>query len=73
MADETSKIAEELYQLLVSIRYDEKRQRCRSLLEALKTVWKGGKIETTKNRLEWIRNELQFRIIVDIKIGRAHV
>ncbi|KAF2679691.1 hypothetical protein K458DRAFT_313435, partial [Lentithecium fluviatile CBS 122367] len=67
LAHESEKIAQELIDILSTIRVKGETLRCRCLLHAIKTMWNKEKIEETVRRLETIRGELQSRISISAK------
>ena len=66
LADETTKIADELYQIISDDEHHGKRTRLKSLQQAVKSAWNKNKTMETEARLVAIRDELQFRIIVSM-------
>jgi len=53
--------------MMSSLRIDKDSGRTKRFFQAVKTATKASKVEETKDRLQWIRDELQFRILVSIK------
>jgi hypothetical protein len=61
-----AKIADELTLILHRVRTKGKATVFKSLKQAVLTIWKHSKIENTVQRLESIRAEVQFRILVSM-------
>jgi hypothetical protein len=62
MVLESEKIAKELMAVLTALRNDGEATRFESFLQAIRTAWNSKKIAETKQRLDQIRQQLQFRI-----------
>ncbi|KAF9697426.1 hypothetical protein EKO04_004561 [Ascochyta lentis] len=67
LAVESGKIAKELISLLESLRAKPEASRYKTVSQAIRTVWSANKIDGLRNRLQTIRDELQFRILVSIR------
>ncbi|KAI4921490.1 hypothetical protein J4E85_008835 [Alternaria conjuncta] len=67
LAAECTKIAQELIATLESLQCSKDAARYKTILSALKASWKAKKIEDIKSRLQMMRDELQFRILVSIR------
>ncbi|KAF4632438.1 hypothetical protein G7Y89_g5698 [Cudoniella acicularis] len=67
LANESILIADELVLLLDSVNAGPNPGRLESFRKATKTAWKRNKIEASAKRLESIREQIQFRILVQIK------
>lgn len=67
LAGDCSAIADELLTLLSTCKASENSGKRETLRAAIKSMWKKSKIDETNARLEAIRDELQFRIIVSMK------
>ncbi|KAI4631838.1 uncharacterized protein J4E87_002544 [Alternaria ethzedia] len=67
LAAECTKIAQELIAKLESLRCSKDAARYKTILSALKATWNAKTIEDIKSRLQTMRDELQFRILVSIR------
>jgi hypothetical protein len=67
LAVESAGIAQELVELLQSICIQRAHSKYKSFLQAIRTSWSERKIEETQKRLQTIRNELQFRVLISLK------
>jgi hypothetical protein len=67
MVLESEKIAKELMAVLTALHVDDEATRFESFLQAIRTSWNNKKIAETKQRLDQIRQELQFRIQVSAR------
>ncbi|KAH6878729.1 hypothetical protein BKA58DRAFT_452914 [Alternaria rosae] len=67
LAAECTKIAQELIAELESLRCSKDAATYKTILSALKTSWNAKKVEDLKSRLQTMRDELQFRILVSIR------
>ncbi|KAI4617906.1 hypothetical protein J4E83_006238 [Alternaria metachromatica] len=67
LAAECTKIARELIAELEPLRSAKDAARYKTILSALKTSWNAKKIEDIMSRLQAMRDELQFRILVSIR------
>ncbi|KAF2873771.1 hypothetical protein BDV95DRAFT_353084 [Massariosphaeria phaeospora] len=67
LACESESIAQELIAILSSLQVEGKRTRYKSYQHAIKTMWKRSKLDETTRRLEFIREQLQLRVLVSMK------
>jgi hypothetical protein len=67
LAAECTNIAQELIAVLDSLRCSKGAARYKTILSALRTAWSANKIEDIKSRLQTMRDELQFRILISIR------
>lgn len=67
LATECTRIAHELLAELEPLRLPKGAARSKTILSALRTAWTANKIEGIKSRLQAMRDELQFRILVSIR------
>ncbi|KAI4701438.1 hypothetical protein J4E81_003178 [Alternaria sp. BMP 2799] len=67
LAAECTKIAQELIAKLESLRCSKDAAKYKTILSALKASWNAKTIEDIKSRLQTMRDELQFRILVSIR------
>lgn len=66
LAHEITKIVEELNRVLLQVRRKGEATVFKSFTHAILTIWKKPKIEETMQRLETMRSEVQFRILVSM-------
>ncbi|KAF2500118.1 hypothetical protein BU16DRAFT_556601 [Lophium mytilinum] len=67
LADKCAKIADELIAVLVKIQIEGGTTKFKTFQLAIATRWNSSKIKEIAERLEAIRAELQFRILVSMK------
>lgn len=60
-------IAQELITVLESLRCSKGAARYKTIISALQTAWNATKIEDIRSRLQGMRDELQFRILISIR------
>ncbi|KAK7192065.1 small s protein [Paraphaeosphaeria sporulosa] len=75
LASELQKIVDELIIILLRIRNKGERTVFRSFRQAIVTIWNKSKIEETVKRMDSIREEVQFHLIVSMieKVDRVEV
>jgi hypothetical protein len=61
-------VAKELSDTLKEMKADGKKSRIKSARKALKTMWGKKRVEDMKRRLEEYRDEIQFHVLVDLKL-----
>jgi hypothetical protein len=69
-------VAKELLDALKEMKADGKKSRIKSARKALKAMWGKKRVEDMKRRLEGYRDEIQFHVLVDLKlviIGRSYL
>ena len=62
LASMCKEVAAELLGIFDKIRVREPRQKWKSFVQALRTVWKKERIEELLKRMESLRNETQYRL-----------
>lgn len=62
LASMCKEVAAELLGILDKIRVREPRQKWKSLIQALRSVWKKEQIEELLKRIERLRNEIKYRL-----------
>ena len=62
LASTCKEVAAELLGILDKIRVREPRQKWKSFVQALRSVWKKEQIEELLKRMERLRNETQYRL-----------
>jgi hypothetical protein len=67
LAAECTKIAQELIAELEPLRCSKGAPKYKTILSALRTTWSAKKIDDIKSRLQSMRDELQFRILISIR------
>jgi hypothetical protein len=67
LAAECTSIAQELVTKLESLRCTKGEARYKTIISALRTSWSAKKIDDLKSRLQSMRDELQFRILISIR------
>lgn len=67
MAEESSKVANDLLDVLSTLKVSENSGKRDAVLAAIKTVWKTEKVNEVKASLKDIREQLQFHVIVSMK------
>lgn len=72
LALKAEEISQELLTVLLSLARKVDGTRYKSWTQAIRTIWTAGKIKETHQRLQNIRDELQFRILVSIKEDHMH-
>ncbi|CAI6339389.1 unnamed protein product [Periconia digitata] len=66
LADEIAKIVGELNRVLLRVRRKGEATIFKSFKQAVSTMWNKSKIDEIMQRLEYIRGEVQFRILVSM-------
>lgn len=61
-------VAKELSDALKEMKADGKKSRIKSARKALKAMWGKKRVEDMKWRLEGYRDEIQFHVLVDLKL-----
>jgi len=61
-------VAKELSDALKEMKADDKKSRIKSARKALKAMWGRKHVEDMKRRLEGYRDEIQFHVLVDLKL-----
>ncbi|KAI9868493.1 MAG: hypothetical protein M1813_005937 [Trichoglossum hirsutum] len=67
LANDSTKVADELLVVLSELQLQGDRRKWKSFRQAIKTTWNKSRIDETAKRLETIRDELQFRILVSMR------
>jgi hypothetical protein len=65
-------VAQEVLSALRSLSHKKDGIKYNSWVHAFRAVWSASKIQEIQNRLQSIRDELQFRILVSIKKDNIH-
>lgn len=69
---ESESIAGEVLLALKSLSHKKDGTKYKSWVHAFRTVWSASKIQEVQSRLQSMRDELQFRILVSIKEDNIH-
>ncbi|KAF2005271.1 hypothetical protein P154DRAFT_377624, partial [Amniculicola lignicola CBS 123094] len=62
---------DELIEALEKLKVQGKRTRWKSFRQAVKSVWRKEKIDDTVSRLQMIRDEIEFGVIIDLNASTA--